>query len=405
MSRLAPLALLALLAGCASVSGVPAGINAMPDDAEIRATMISAADYMIENRVIPEKPPKPTDTSANVRRDGWISAPFYMGALEAYRTLGEQKYLDFVRAECESFDYGLTPRNRRLADDHAIGQVYLELYMIDKDPRQLKPMVDVFNESIANPHPGHLEWHWCDALFMAPPTLTRLYAVTGERKYLDYLNAMFWDTTDLLFDPVIHLYYRDARYLPPQGTLYKRYAKPLPKDHDKRYTPPQGDSLQRNELGQPNNLFWSRGKGWVFSGIARVLDLLPKDDPRYNDYVKVFQEMADKLIQVQGEDGYWRTSLLEPASYPEPETSGTGFFTHGLAWGINRGILDRAKFGPHAVRGWNAMQAAVAPSGRLQWVQTVAAAPNNVKKDDTQEYAVGALLLAGGEMLKLNDSK
>ncbi len=381
MTRMLPLMLLALLAGCAS-SERPAMIGAFneqtPAAGEVRATMISAADYLIANRIIPEKPPKPTEVSANHRRDGWISAPFYMGLLEAYRSLGEQKYLDYVIAECESFNYGTTPRAKRLADDHAIGQVYLELYMMKRDPRMIARIVEIFDESIANPQPGREEWYWCDALFMAPPTLTRLYAVTGEQKYLDFLHTMFWDTTELLYDPVIHLYYRDWRFMPPHG-----------------------ERLQRDELGQPNNLFWARGNGWVFSGITRVLDYLPKNDPRYPDYVKVFQEMADKLVQVQGADGYWRSSLLEPNNYPQPETSGTAFFTHGLLWGINRGVLDREKYLPHALRGWNALEEAVNDEGKLEWVQRVAAAPNFVTQEGTHEYAVGALLLAGGEMLKL----
>ncbi|MEZ5149009.1 MAG: glycoside hydrolase family 88 protein [Bacteroidales bacterium] len=51
--------------------------------------------------------------------------------------------------------------------------------------------------------------------------------------------------------------------------------------------------------------------------------------------------MAESLMQSQGEDGFWRSSLLDPDEYPDPESSGTAFFTYGLAWGINNGNLDK----------------------------------------------------------------
>lgn len=30
--------------------------------------------------------------------------------------------------------------------------------------------------------------------------------------------------------------------------------------------------------------------------------------------------------------------MLDPETYPMPENSASGFFTYGLAWGVNRGI-------------------------------------------------------------------
>ena len=38
---------------------------------------------------------------------------------------------------------------------------------------------------------------------------------------------------------------------------------------------------------------------------------------------------------LQGEDGLWRASLNEPEWFSMPESSGSSFFTFGLAAGIN----------------------------------------------------------------------
>ena len=96
---------------------------------------------------------------------------------------------------------------------------------------------------------------------------------------------------------------------------------------------------------------------------------------------------------VQGEDGYWRASLLDPDSRPNPETSGTGFFVFGLAWGINHGVLDRARYERAVTRGWSAMVEAVHPDGMLGWVQRIGDQPGATTANTTEVYGVGALLL------------
>lgn len=38
--------------------------------------------------------------------------------------------------------------------------------------------------------------------------------------------------------------------------------------------------------------------------------------------------------------------------YPTPETSGTAFFTDGLAWSINNGLHDRETYEPVVKKAW-----------------------------------------------------
>ncbi len=205
---------------------------------------------------------------------------------------------------------------------------------------------------------------------MGPPPLAAMTNVTGDRKYLDLANKLWWKTTDYLYDKEEKLYFRDSNYFEPREQNGKK-------------------------------IFWSRGNGWVFSGLARMLQEMPEDYADRPRYVSLFREMAGKVAQVQGADGYWRSSLLDPASRPNPETSGTGFFVHGLAWGVNRGLLDRAQFLPHIHKGWAALVAALHEDGKLGWVQRIGAAPGTTSADETEVYGVGAFLLAGSEMLKL----
>ncbi len=84
-----------------------------------------------------------------------------------------------------------------------------------------------------------------------------------------------------------------------------------------------------------------------------------------------------------------------------PETSGTGFFTYALTWGVNQGILNRETYLPVVERAWHGLVSKVEPSGRLTYVQQIGADPRGVVESDTMEYGAGALLLAGSEIIKL----
>jgi len=299
----------------------------------------------------------------------WARAAFYAGIMSAYRATGDKKYLEQATRWANERQWKLGERPRH-ADDHALAQTYLELYLLKKDPEEIANTKAVIDAMMADPKPGREDWWWCDALFMAPPVLARLYAVTKDEKYLKYLDTMWWDTTAFLFDPEENLYYRDKNYI---GKLSANGRK----------------------------VFWARGNGWVMAGIVRVLQYLPKDHPSRNRYVELLQKMAEAVRKVQGTDGLWRPSLLDPLEAPSPESSSTGFFCYAMAWGMNNGILDRKVFSPTVQRAWSGLNSAVNPDGKLGWVQPIGASPASVTIEMNQEYGSGAFLFAGSEIYKM----
>jgi unsaturated rhamnogalacturonyl hydrolase len=299
----------------------------------------------------------------------WARAAFYAGVMAAYRATGDKEYFRRALAWAESRGWKLGDRPRH-ADDQAPGQTFLELYMLKKDPAMIAHTKSTLDAVLSSARPGREDWWWCDALFMAPPVLVRLYTATGDKKYLDFLNTMWWDTTDFLFDSEAGLYYRDKNYI---GKL--------------------------NANG--NKIFWARGNGWVMGGTVRVLQHLPKNNPYRARYVQLLKTMAASVSRVQGEDGLWRSSLLDPHEAHVPETSGTAFFCYAIAWGINNRYLDRKTYLPVVRRAWRGLVGSVREDGKLGWVQQIGAAPAKVTADDNQEYGSGAFLLAGSEMLKL----
>ena len=271
------------------------------------------------------------------------------------------------------------------ADDHVIGSSYFWASRNGAGDAAIAPMRARLDEILANPPVNDLtfvgngsdcrnRWCWCDALFMAPPVWFEMSRITGDPRYADYAKREFRATTDMLYDPASHLYFRDSRF------------------------------FDRRDING-SKVFWSRGNGWVFAGLARMIPLLPEGDPDRAYYEGIFKDMASTLIELQKPDGYWSPSLLGDPEVSLPESSGTAFYTYGLAWGVRAGLLDRSAYEPHVRRGWAALVRSVHPNGKLGYVQPVSDRPDVVGYEDTQLYGVGAFLLAAGELADLDLSE
>jgi rhamnogalacturonyl hydrolase YesR len=209
---------------------------------------------------------------------------------------------------------------------------------------------------------------------MAPPAWARLYAATGDHKYIDYLNLNWQRTSNLLYDKQDHLYARDATYI---GKLA-----------------PNGKKI-----------YWSRGEGWVLGGLARTLEYLPKDDPRRQFYVRQMREMAAALAALQETSGdaagLWHSSLLDPQDFPLPENSGSALILFGMAYGVNHGVLDRTTYLPVITRAWAGLLRHVYADGRLGDIQQTGAEPTPYYPGSSYDYGIGGYLLAASELKKM----
>ena len=247
------------------------------------------------------------------------------------------------------------------------------------------------------------QYDWADALFMGLPDWTRWATRTGNSAYLDKMDALYTWTRDQgatstrctgtpsqpgLFDSTRGLWYRDCSYV---GA--------------------------KDPNGQP--IFWSRGNGWVIAAMAQVVQTLPATDARRTKYVSMLQTMAAALAPLQGSDGFWRSSLLDSALYPSPETSGTALITYALAYGIKAGLLDSATYQPIVAKAWKGLSTmALQPSGFVTDCQANGVAPaapytatsprtgqtstsSGTVNSDEPPFCAGAFLLAGAQVAQL----
>ncbi|MEO6276212.1 glycoside hydrolase family 88 protein [Roseateles sp.] len=321
----------------------------------------------------------------------WYVAAYHTGNIEAYRVTGNERYRRYSEAWAEhnqwmgarstnkanwKYTYGETEDHVLFGDWQVCFQVYADLYQLDKDPRKIARAREVMEYQMSTANKDY--WWWADGLYMAMPVMTKMYKITGNRQYLDKMYEYYSHANSIMYDPDEKLYYRDARYVYPQ---------------------------HKSVNGKKD--FWARGDGWVFAALARVLSELPQDDPHRGEYVERLQAMASALLAAQQPEGYWTRSLIDPAHAPGPETSGTAFFTYGLLWGINNGLLPRDVYLPAAQRGWHYLTTvAMQADGKLGYVQPIGdrAIPGQVvDQNSTSHFGVGAFLLAGAEMVRLLD--
>jgi unsaturated rhamnogalacturonyl hydrolase len=305
----------------------------------------------------------------------WTYAALYDGLLAASKTTGDPRYHDAVAAYAQSNDWSLINNRFPHADDMAFGKAYMELYLespkAKRDPKRMADTKAILDQLVVRADdPKKLLWWWCDALYMAPPVLARMSLATGDRKYLDYMDKEWWETSASLYNPTEHLYFRDATFF---------------------------DQHEKN--GKP--VFWTRGNGWVMGAFTLVLEAMPKDYPSRAKYIAQYKEMADRIAALQRADGLWGSGLLDPAAYDLPEISGSAFFTYSFAWGINHGILDRKKFQPVVTKSWTGVITHIYADGRLGSIQPIGAAPGKFQPSSSYVYGVGSFLLAASELDKM----
>src|SRR4051812_21600818 len=184
------IALLIMAVSIASLSAQPTNSNPRPS-AEISPTAVLATMKLVADWQLTNASP----TAARYKENTWTYGALYTGIMALDGIAGTSKYHDAMVAIGKKFDWKPGPRIYH-ADDHCVGQTYLELYFQDHDPAMLQPIKERFDYVLAHSSTNQLDeskqskmdrWWWCDALFMGPPTWARMFKATGDKRYLDFL--------------------------------------------------------------------------------------------------------------------------------------------------------------------------------------------------------------------------
>ena len=359
-----------------------AAMNAAPksEAAKVRAMIEKVNDYWQSNHKAEATP-------------FWHVAAYHTGNMEAYRLTGKQKYLDYSVAWAGhnkwmgatsgdrskwKYKYGETLEHVLFGDWQICFQTYIDLYNILPEDKRIKRAREVMEYEMSTPQ--HDYWWWADGLYMVMPVMTKLYKVTGNTQYLDKLYEYILYSDSIMLDRETGMYYRDAKYVYPK---------------------------HKSANGKKD--FWARGDGWVLAGLAKVLADLPADNRNYSFFADKYLRLAKAVAECQQPEGYWTRSMLDPEHAPGPETSGTAFFTYGLMWGVNNGLLCAAEYMPVIDRAWEYLSTkALQKNGRVGYVQPIGerAIPGQVVDANSEaDFGVGAFLLAACERVRYLEAR
>jgi unsaturated rhamnogalacturonyl hydrolase len=351
----------------------------LPKKKQTLAAMTLANDYFMAKWM---DTGKPIVTNKTRPSNIWTRAVYYEGLMALHKIDGQKRYYDYAVSWGNSHKWGMrSGKFTRNADDQCCGQTYIDLYLIDRQEVRIQD-IKTSMDSLLNTGKKD-DWFWVDALQMAMPIMAKLGVLYNDNRYYEKMFSMYEFSKNQHGDKGL--------YNASEGLWWRD------KDFDPPYTTPVG-----------KNCYWSRGNGWVYAALVRVLDIMPKNAPHREEYLKTYLEMTKALLPLQRTDGFWNASLVDETDFGGKELTGTALFAYGMAWGINNGVLDKKKTTPSVSKAWNAiLKDCVHPNGFLGYVQGTGKEPKEAqpvtfdKVPDFEDFGLGCFLLAGSEIYKM----
>ncbi|MBR5656271.1 MAG: glycoside hydrolase family 88 protein [Prevotella sp.] len=339
---------------------------------DVLATAQRANNYFMAKYA---DPTRPTFVKKVRPSSLWTRAVYYEGLMALYKIDPQQRYIDYATQWADFHQW--TPRNgvkTTDADDQCCGQTYIMLANGNKE--KLAKVLENLDNQMASGR--HDYWTWIDAIQMAMPLYAQAYILTGKREYLDYaMQSYRWTRNECgggLFNKETGFWWRDKDFVPPY----------------------------QEKDGQP--CYWSRGDGWVYAALVRVMQTIGKKDKYYKELKKDFVSMSQAFASCQREDGFWNCSLVSPTTFGGKETTGTSLFLYGMSWGLRNGLLKKKQFQPIVDRAWKALQTeSVHADGFLGYVQGTGKEPKDSQPvtysrvPDFEDFGLGCFLLGATE--------
>ena len=183
------------------------------------------------------------------------------------------------------------------------------------------------------------------------PALIVIYKATNETRYLTALQSMRTmvdsqpkntDGIYMINSAITELVYCGLAFLADYGDVFNDQTSTdiaieqsiLLYDKLRQY-----DGIPYHQVNIEASKGWSRGMGWLFTGMAKVLKSNKvKQHSRYNELVAKFIELANTLKRYQRPSGAWCSIIHDSSTFEE--SSGTILFGTAISIGLKEGLLD-----------------------------------------------------------------
>ena len=281
------------------------------------------ADTMIRKYTVDELPPK--------NRFHYHQGVFLSGVERIYLQSGESKYRNYIK---DWIDYYVDESgkiryddNERQFDDMQPAILLFNLYKDTKDERYKKvldnfaPVVEMWP---TNAQGGF--WHkyyrpnqmWLDGLYMIGP-----YSVM----YANYFNKPYF--YEVIYQQM-NLMRRNMTD-PKTGLLYHAWDDSKEADWADKKTGLSGE-------------FWGRAIGWYAMAVMDILDYIPPEHTRRQEFISAGLDIINALVRFQDEkSGLWFQVVdkgKEDGNWLE--TSCSSLYTYAITKAIRKGLIDKS---------------------------------------------------------------
>ena len=293
------------------------------------------------------------DTMMSTYKEEWELPPsqrfhyhqgvFLSGMEKIYLATGEKKYYDFIK---RWVDFFVQPdgeicrlQNRTELDDWQASRLLFNLYKETGDKRYkavLDRAVKYITAWPVTEQKGF--WHmydkphqmWLDGLYMAGSVLVPYAAQFGRTDLFDIMHRQML----IMFE-----YIRDEK----TGLLYHAcdFSKKMP------WADP--------ETGR-SSMFWGRAMGWVVLEIADMLDDIPGNYERRDDFIKNLSSLLKAICRYQDNNtGLWYQVVDKPGALGNwTEASCSALFAYALHKAVRMGYIEN-KYKENAQKAYNGL--------------------------------------------------
>ena len=256
---------------------------------------------------------------------------FLAGMERTYLLSGDKRYDDYIKAWVDLY---VTPEgevkhcDRGQFDDIQPAVLLYRIYENTGDKRYKKALdsfvhnVDMWPKNARggfwhkDSHPNQM---WLDTLYMIGPYMAMYANKIGGR---DYFYEIIYQNMNLMRRNITE---------PETGLLYHAWD----------------DSKQIDWCDKNTGLssqFWGRAIGWYAVSILEILDYLPKDHPRRQEFIDAEIDILNAIIKFQDEKtGMWY-QVVNRGDDPKNwlETSCSSLYTYSLAKAVRTGVADKS---------------------------------------------------------------
>ncbi|MFB6318796.1 glycoside hydrolase family 88 protein [Saccharicrinis sp. FJH54] len=286
------------------------------------------------------------NTINDMTHKGWeySNSIVLYGMIKIYNYTHNPAYLEYVKKYVDDFvsasgniSFDSSANNL----DHLHPGLLLNYLYRETGIEKYKKAADIirseFDKQPRNPSGGF--WHkqrypnqmWADGIYMAEPFLLEYGSMFND---MEYATSEATKQTTLLaahaYDESNHLIYHGW---------------------DETKEAPWADANGRSPE------VWSRGMGWYCMALVDMMDLLPVDDPKYEEFLSLVQGLAQGIKENQdASTGLWY-QVVDKGNLSSNwiETSGSAMFIYMLKKARDNGYIDDS-YDAVIAKGWEGMQ-------------------------------------------------